>query len=347
MSPLTTWDEFGEMLARAQRTAAKNYDAVTDNLMRGARHEDVFPDLVYALNEARADLNNLANLAIRLTPPERPDRPLEAVLADIRALGHFYVIYGHGYIGRDEVQVETRLVGTGGFDGDSHANLVQWREATEDGEARGPDDAAAAEARLAQIKELREHQRAVVALVETLSYRPKLVHLRSTVDIFGYVCGRDRNILSLSTDDPDAVTCPVCRTWAARNLGRLLRADIAISEAERVIGPEDVDTEHEAHVHVRWNVWKNEDDIGWFIVNANLNEEQAHRAIERRAVSNCEFQAVPVGQVPGGPPVTASDALVFLNPDPGIQPITGPTDAEELAREDARRVTAASEGEEA
>lgn len=330
MSELTTWDEFREMAVQAYNLAANAYEGVSDNLMCGGERRQALYDLSAGMREARENLKRLAELAIRLAPPEPPARPLEAVLADIEALGHYYEIRGCGYIGRDVVAVGSRLVGTDGFKGSTHADLLSWTGETEDGEARDADVAKAAEARLEQIRKLREQQRqAVVALVETLSYRPA-VHFNPDRKPFTAACS-DELVGMAFTDEPSCVTCPACQEWIAKNVD---------------LSPEDLDAfmaaveEAEARPETRWNVWSKADDgLGWLVVSSNLNEDQARASIERRSrrTTGMLFEALPIGQVPGQPPVTEADRLVFLNPDP---------EEAALARADSERVTAASEGEE-
>jgi hypothetical protein len=87
---LTTWEEFRRDLAQAYENASAAYDHTAGLLMHGARLAYALAELADALAEARDNLDRLVGLAIRFSPPSRP---LEAVLADIRAEGHRICLY--------------------------------------------------------------------------------------------------------------------------------------------------------------------------------------------------------------------------------------------------------------
>lgn len=281
---LTTWDEFRQMLAQAYESASVEYDRIADSLMHGTSRKDALDMLATALAEARENLDKQVNLTIRLTPPESPARPLEAVLADIRAEGHqtIRLSWHHGswFLDTDTGSVK--------FDHarqDDPAYLHEYRQTIETALSWGEDPVALAEARLEQIKERREQQRtAVVALVETLTVYPAY---------------------PVPLLPPQAQAAAVEAFWASAD--------------------------------TRWNVWAKDPDGEWSVTNSNLNQEQALAAIRRlmaaalvHGPAGATFTMLPVGQVPGGPPVDPSDALVFLNPDPEVQPVAGgPTDNEE------------------
>jgi hypothetical protein len=117
-----------------------------------------FVTLNHGVETALNHLTLLYNLLLEGEEDNKPAspsaRPLGAVLADIVAQGHYYEIYGPGYIGRDAASVYTRRLGTEGFKGESIDEHRRWVEDVEDGEARAATVAAAAETRLAQIRAL-------------------------------------------------------------------------------------------------------------------------------------------------------------------------------------------------
>lgn len=105
---------------------------------------------------------------------------------------------------------------------------------------------------------------AVYGLLGTLGIAPAgavVVHLDDYADSEHIIAAGG---VAQFTDDPSAVTCPACREWVEQNAipaEATYQADIAISEAERVIGPEEADIEHQADVVAREQATPSEAEI--------------------------------------------------------------------------------------
>lgn len=113
-----------------------------------------FVRLATAVDAAMNSLTTVFNAKVAEVEIEAPARPLEAVLADIEAEGHNDITLRRSPALADwEVRSDTDALPYPGSDS-SHEVLQAWRAEIEAGEARGDTPSAAAEARLAQIREL-------------------------------------------------------------------------------------------------------------------------------------------------------------------------------------------------
>jgi len=130
-------------------------------------YSDAFAELYAYTNACQAVAEDLVEGFVRTVLPVRP---LELVLAELVAEGHTDIDLQR-YVWSEQWRCRTRTAAMEWPGADSGREVVAaWRETVEDGEAQGGTPAAAAEARLAQVREQRaERLAAVRALVEALS----------------------------------------------------------------------------------------------------------------------------------------------------------------------------------
>jgi hypothetical protein len=156
---LTTWDELRRDVAAMYEAAEGAYDGAADNLMHGATHAEVFPDLADDMAALRDRLDKLVSLLTATSPPPMPARSLEAVLADIEAEGHLDIdLRRYSWADGETTwrcDTKTGTLSPPFPSKGSDEERKQWRRLTETGEAYGTTATAAAEARLADIRALR------------------------------------------------------------------------------------------------------------------------------------------------------------------------------------------------